>query len=127
MARKNRKEKADSRRFINTLAAVFIGAILAFPLFTPFNQVMLILPVMLLLQDWKALPRFSRIVFTGAVSWPWIVSAILLFFPPQLNPPSQLPMRLSFLVSFTPLALALVLMTRSNSPSQLGNRVFETS
>ena len=127
MARKNRKEKADSRQFINTLATVFIGAILAFPLFTPFNQVMLILPVMLLLQDWKALPRFSRIVFTGAVSWPWIVSAILLFFKPQLNPPSQLPMRLSFLVSFTPLALALVLMTRSNSPSQLGNRVFETS
>jgi hypothetical protein len=110
----NRTETADSRRFINILSGFFIASTLAFPLFTPLNQVLLILPAMLVLRDWRALPRFSRIVFTVAVSWPWIVSAVLIFFPPQLDSPNQPLLRLSFLVSFFPLFLLLVLMTRSS-------------
>jgi hypothetical protein len=109
---RSRKETGDSPQFASILAAFFIGAILVFPLFTPFNQVMLILPAMLLLQDWKALPRFSRLVFVVSVSWPWIVSLFLLLFPPRLKSLSQFPLLPSFLVSFFPIILPLLLMTR---------------
>jgi hypothetical protein len=108
----NRKEPADSRQFVSTFAAFLMGTILAFPLFTPFNQVMLILPAMLLLHDWNALPRFSRVVFAVCVTWPWITSIALLFFQPRLNSPSQLPLLPSVLTPFFPLLLPLLLMTR---------------
>jgi hypothetical protein len=88
-----------------------MGAILAFPLLTPFNQVMLIFPVMLVLHNWKALPRFPRVVFIVIMSWPAIISSTLLLFPPRLHSPSQLPLLPSFLVSFFPLILPLLLMT----------------
>jgi hypothetical protein len=116
---RNRKAAGDSRQFTSTLAAFLMGAILAFPLFTPFNQVLLILPAMLVLQDWTALPLFSRVVFIVTISWPWIISAVLLLFPPQVHSPSQLPVLPSFMTSFIPLILPLVLMTRR---SNLGER-----
>jgi hypothetical protein len=117
---RNRRQTADSREFITVFAAFLMGTMLAFPLFTPFNQVLLILPAMLLIRDWKSLPRFSRMVFIALVSWPWICSAVLLIFPPQLDSPNQMPLLPSFLVSFFPLFLPLVLMTRRNdAASQL--------
>ena len=109
----NRKAAADSRQFASILAMFFMCALLAFPLFTPFNQVLLILPVLLLLYDWKTLPRISRLVFIVLVSWPSIVSLALLRFPPNTNSPGQLPLLPSLLVPFTPFILPLLLMTRT--------------
>jgi hypothetical protein len=99
-----------------------MGTILAFPLFTPFNQVMLILPTMLLLHDWKTLPKFSRVVFVVTVTWPWITSLVLLLSPPRLNSPNQLPLLPAFLTPFFPLFLPLLLMTRREDATlpQLG-------
>ena len=122
LAWRNRREAGDSRQFTSIFAAFLMGAILAFPLFTPFNQVLLILPAMLILHDWKTLPKFSRLVFIVSVSWPWIISSVLLLFPPRLNSPNQLPLLPSFLVSFFPLFLPLLLMTRRSDTTapQLG-------
>ena len=120
LAWRGRKEAGDSRQFTSIFAAFLMGTILVFPLFTPFNQVMLILPAMLVLHDRRTLPRFSRIVFTVTVSWPWIISGALLLFPPRLNSPNQMPLLPSFLVSFFPLFLPLLLMTRrSDAVSQI--------
>lgn len=117
---RNRRALADSREFTNIFAAFLMGTTLVFPLLTPFNQVLLILPAMLLLQDWKALPRSSRLVFMVTVSWPWITSSVLLLFRPRLDSPNQLPLLPSFLVLFFPLFLPLLLMTRRrDSLSQL--------
>ncbi|MGA8504869.1 MAG: glycosyltransferase family 87 protein [Candidatus Sulfotelmatobacter sp.] len=109
---RNRKDGAGSSQFILTFAAFLAGAILAFPLFTPFNQVMLILPTMLLLRDWKTLPEFSRAIFALSVSWPWITSAVLLLFPLRPDSPSQLPLLPSVLAPFFPLILPLLFMSR---------------
>jgi len=109
-----RKEAAESRRFTTALAAFLMVTALTFPLFIPFNQVLLILPAMLLVQDWSALPRFSRIVFMVCIGWPWIISSVLLPFPPRLDPPNQAPLLPSFLVLFVPVLLPLLLMTRRN-------------
>lgn len=116
---RNRKVPAGSRQFISTFAVFLMVTILAFPLFTPFNQVLLILPALLLLQDWTTLPRPSRLIFIVSMSWPWIVSSVLLLFPPRLDSPNQLPLLPSFLVLFFPLLLPLLLMTRRNPGSQL--------
>lgn len=112
LAWRNRREAADSSEFTTVLAAFFIGTILAFPLFTPFNQVLLILPAMLVLHGWSDLSRLSRLVFVVLVAWPLTISACLLLLPPRLNSASQLPLLPSFLVSFFPLILPLLLMTR---------------
>jgi hypothetical protein len=110
-----RKVLGDSRQFVFTLAVFFMVAILAFPLFTPFNHVLLILPAILLLQDWNSLPRLSRWVFAVILSWPWIFSSVLLLFPPLLNSPKETPLLPSFMVAFFPLILPLLLMTRSRN------------
>jgi hypothetical protein len=122
LAWRNRREAADSRKCIATFATFLMGTILAFPLFTPFNQVMLILPTMLLLHDWKTLPKFSRVVFVVTVTWPWITSLVLLLSPPRLNSPNQLPLLPAFLTPFFPLFLPLLLMTRREDATlpQLG-------
>jgi hypothetical protein len=72
---------------------------------------MLILPTMLLLRDWKTVPKFSRAIFALSVSWPWISSAVLLLFPPRADSPSQLPLLPSLLAPFFPLILPLLFMT----------------
>ncbi|MFZ1007511.1 MAG: glycosyltransferase family 87 protein [Candidatus Sulfotelmatobacter sp.] len=112
VAWRSRKEPAGSRKFTTTFAAFLMGTLLAFPLLTPFNQVMLIFPAMLLLQGWKALPQLFRLVFIVAVSWPWITSSVLLLFPPRLDSPNRLPLLPSLFVLFFPLILPLLLMTR---------------
>jgi uncharacterized membrane protein len=116
---RNRKVGGDSRQFASTLAAFYMGAVAAFPLFTPFNQVMLILPAILLLRDWKTLPGLSRLVFILIIGWPWIASLFLLLFPPRLNSPTQMPLLPSFLVSFVPVMLPLLLMARRGTCADL--------
>jgi hypothetical protein len=110
LAWRNRRATAGSRQFTTVFAAFLAGTILAFPLFTPFNQVLLILPAMLALQDWKILPKLSRGIFVVCVSWPWIVSSVLLLFPPRPDSPSELPLLPLLLVSFFPLFLPPLLM-----------------
>jgi hypothetical protein len=116
---RNRKVAGDSRQFTVLLAAFFMGALLAFPLFTPFNQVLLILPAMLLLHEWRTLRRLSKIVFIVCIGWPWIMSTVLLLFPPHVDSSSQLPLLPSFLVPFMPLILPLLLMTRRSQQTDL--------
>jgi hypothetical protein len=119
LAWRHRRTPPDSRQFAFTFAAFLMGTILVFPLFTPFNQVILILPVMLLLHDWKALSWFARLVLIVFLSWPWFFSVWLLTFPHQLNATKQFPLLPSFLVSFFPLILPLLLMARQNKPIDL--------
>jgi Glycosyltransferase family 87 len=109
---RRRKEAADSPRFVTVYAAFLSGTILAFPLLTSFNQVLLILPTMLVLRDWKTLARFSRIIFMVCVSWLWIISTLLLLFPPQLDSLSEWPLLPLLPVSFFPFLLSVMLITR---------------
>jgi len=94
------------------VAAFLMATVLTFPLFTPFNQALLILPALLVLSEWTALPRLSRLTFVATVSWPWITSVALLLWRPSLNPASQIPLLPAFMASFVPLILPLLLFTR---------------
>jgi hypothetical protein len=112
---RNRKAAGDSPRFNAVFAAFLIAALLTFPLFTPFNQAMLILPALTLVRDWARLPKLARAAFIAIVSWPWFVSLGLLLSRPRLNPESELPLLPSLLVAFVPFILPLLLFCRRDS------------
>jgi len=109
---RNRKVLESSRQFTLVVAAFLMATVLTFPLFTPFNQALLILPALLVLSEWTALPRLSRLTFVATVSWPWITSVALLLWQPSLNLTSQIPLLPAFMASFVPLILPLLLFTR---------------
>ena len=86
-----RKISGESKMFAWVFAAFLMGTVLAFPLFTPFNQALLILPAVLMVREWAAIPQLGRIVFIGFVSWPWIASIAILLLRLPLNPASPIP------------------------------------
>ena len=107
-----RKAEANSREFGYTLALFFVANTLLMPLLTPYNQVFLLLPTLMLLSDWKQLPRLGRAGLAALLEWPWIMQAILLMHPPQINSPNRLPLLPSVLVILFPFLVAWLLMAR---------------
>jgi Glycosyltransferase family 87 len=118
LAWRNRKVDAASPDFIQTLAAFFVAASLVLPLFQPFNQVLLLLPVLMVVRDWDLLPRLGRRSFFIVVAWPWIASLVLLLFPPRVDSTNRLPLLPSVLVLFVPFFLLMLLLTRSEPISE---------
>jgi hypothetical protein len=109
---RHRRVSASAQEFVTVFSAFLIGTLLAFPLFAPFNQILLILPTLLLLYSWETVPKLSRLVFTAAIVWPWVTSSILIIFRPNLHSTSQWPLLPSFVPLFYPLLLPLLLMAR---------------
>jgi hypothetical protein len=112
---RNRKTSGDSREFAWAFSAFLIVAVITFPLFTPFNQALLILPAMLVVREWMRLPRLSQIAFAVVVAWPWITSAILLLAKVSPNPQSWFPLIPAFAASAFPLLLSIILSTTKKS------------
>jgi Glycosyltransferase family 87 len=95
----------DSSEFVETLALFFLVTILVLPLMTPNNQVQMLLPTILVLRDWKRLPRAAWIAFTAVVAWPWLISLLLLVRPPAIESMSRLPLLPSWPVLLVPFLL----------------------
>jgi hypothetical protein len=87
-----RRVEADSTEFEQMLALFFIASTLVLPLLTPFNHVLLLLPVVILLRDWTRMPRLGQAAFAVLATWPWITSLALLAHPPQLDSMTRLPL-----------------------------------
>jgi len=118
LAWRNRKVDAASPDFIQTLSAFFVAASLVLPLFQPFNQVLLLLPVLMVVRDWDLLPPLGRRSFFIVAAWPWIASLVLLLFPPRLDSTNRIPLLPSVLVLFVPFLLLMLLLTRSGPTSE---------
>jgi hypothetical protein len=119
VAWRNRQADAASSEFIRTLVAFFVGTALVLPLLTPFNQVLLLLPVMIIVRGWPALSRIGRGIFSATVAWPWICSLVLLLFHPRLDSPKRVPLLPSALVLFLPFVVSLLplrKLTQTNEP-----------
>lgn len=112
VAWRNRRVAADSPEFVQILALFLLASTLLLPLMTPFNQVLLLLPVMLLLRDWNRLPRLGRSAFTVFAAWPWIASLVLLAHPPQLDSLSHLPLFPAALVLLFPFLVSWLMFVR---------------
>jgi len=116
LTRRNRQADAVSLEFIRTLSAFLIAATLVLPLLTPYNQVLLLLPVLLVLRDWPMLHRLGRRVFAAIVAWPTVASLALLLFPPHLDSTHRVPLVPSAMVLFVPFLLLLLLAGGANEP-----------
>jgi hypothetical protein len=118
LAWRNRQADAVSPEFIQTLAAFFIGATLVLPLLTPFNQVLLLLPALMVFRDWAALPRIGRRVLAVVIAWPTISSVVLLLLHPRLDSTHRVPLLPSAMVLFVPFLLLLLLAATSSRTNE---------
>jgi hypothetical protein len=78
-----RREPAGSAAFSLTLASVLAVTIVVIPTFAPYNQVLLLPGLMLLVRDWRSVTRLgklTRLLYLLAallVVWPWLASLYL--------------------------------------------------
>jgi Glycosyltransferase family 87 len=112
---KHRRQPADSPRFAVMLAAFFLSTTLVMPLLPPFNQVILILPLLLLLREWPTLRSPVRFGLGFCVGWPWIATIAVLLFSHRIHAPSNLALLPSFVTPYVPFILSLLLAARHNS------------
>ena len=110
VAWRNRRAEAFSQEFTYTFVLFLIAAALFLPLLTPFNQVLLLMPALLIIRSWHALPLIGRSVFGIVVAWPWLTSLVLMLLRPPLDSPSRIPLlpaAMSLLLPFVILFLAV--------------------
>jgi hypothetical protein len=109
-----RKVGGDSHNFSWAFASFLMVTVITFPLFTPFNQVLLILPALVVVGEWARLPKVSRLAFAAVICWPWITSFALLLWRIPVNPANRIPLIPAIAASLLPLLLPVVLFMRKS-------------
>ena len=105
-----RKVSADSAGFVYVLALYFTASTLVLPLLVPYNQVLLLLPVLIFVRDWRLLSRAGRIALAAILCWPPLAQIALLIHRPPLRSFGHfplLPSALSLLLPFVTMWLIL--------------------
>jgi len=108
-----RRVTAESTDFVQVLSLFFVASLLVLPLLTPYNQLLLLLPVLTLIRDWAILPRWSQFGLSVLAGFPYVVSAILLIHPPQLDSMQRTPLLPSALLLLVPFFIPVVMFVRS--------------
>jgi hypothetical protein len=111
---RHRTAAADSHVFLRILSLFLIASTLVLPLLPVFNQVLLLLPLMIVFRDWNSMPRLSRSVLAAVLAWPALVSLVLILYRPPISSMRPIPLLPSVLAPFLPFLLA-VLILRSQS------------
>lgn len=125
-----RREPADRAEFGRAIALVMALTVLVVPMYAPYNQVLLLPPVLLLLRDRASFTSRSRGVRFGylaagfALSWQWIaslgLSGIYLFASPEWALSGwKLPFLATFALPILVFALTLFEVQRDESQPQL--------
>jgi len=115
-----RRAAAESPEFAQVLSLFFVTATLVLPLLTPYNQVQLLLPLLMLIHDWRLLPRWDRMGFALFLSWPFMAWVALLAYPPQLDSLRRIPLLPSALLPLTPFLVLWLMFKRSqHAPESL--------
>ena len=110
---KNRKAAGDSPQFIMVLATFLIASLLTMPLYPLFNQLLLVLPVVIILRDWASLRLPARYTFIAILAWPSITSlALLLLFSRSSYPSGLMPLLPPVGALILPFILPLLLVSR---------------
>jgi len=88
---KLRREPADSGPFAFTLALVLAATVVVIPMISPYNQLLLLPALFLLVRNWNAfwnkdlLAKSACVITSAVLFWPWIatlyLSAEVLFRP----------------------------------------------
>ena len=102
---------AQAPEFVQVLSLFFITATLVLPLLTPYNQVLLMLPLLILIRDWGKLPRWDRVGFALFLAWPFLAAAGLLLFPPPVQSLHRTALLPSALLPLTPFLFFWLMFT----------------
>jgi hypothetical protein len=106
---RNRGAEAASPRFNRTLVAFLVCGSLILPQVAEYNQVLLLLPVLIIARDWKRYPVTLRRAVTLLVPWLWLIYPALLLFRLPINSTARFPLLPSALALFLPFLLLAVL------------------
>jgi hypothetical protein len=110
---RHRKTTGHSQQFPLVLAAFLISSLLTMPLYPLFNQLLLILPVIIVLRDWDSLRPPARYAFIAILAWPSIISlALLLLFSGRSYPSGLMPLLPAVAALILPFVLPLLLVSR---------------
>ena len=104
-----------SNAFCRMLALFLAATLLVLPLLTPYNQALLLLPLLILLRDWEVLPVWSRVAFSAMIAWPWTVQVAMLIHPPAVESMSRFPLLPSVLVLLFPFVIPVLMYLREDS------------
>ena len=115
-----REAGSDSPDFFQVLALFCVVETLVLPLLAPYNQVLLLLPVMILIRDWNTIPRWTRSGFALLVAWPTVVSAVMLIRPPQIDSLLRTPLLPSALLLLLPFLVIWTMFARRSQSSLPG-------
>jgi hypothetical protein len=116
----NRHKDVASPEFLKILMAALIGEALVLPILTPYNQMLLLLPSLLIVRDWASLPRIPRRILASLLAWPYFCSAALLLHRPDINSDSRVPLLPSAVVLLVPyFVLLLFAVLRGDGRPQL--------
>ena len=110
---KQRRVTAVSSDFVQILSLFFVTSLLVLPLLTPYNQVLLLLPVLTLIRDWTSLPRWAQAGLLLLAGFPYVISAVLLIRRPQLDSMQRTPLLPSAILLVVPFFIAIVMFVRS--------------
>ncbi len=112
---KQRRTHAETPEFWQTLSLFFIGATAVMPLLPPYNQVLLLLPLLSIIPQWDALPRWARTGFGFSLAWPSLVMIAMLLYPPNLQSLGRTPLLPSVLLPLIPFVVLWITFILSRS------------
>ena len=104
------KVSAQYDEFVYVIALYFTASTLVLPLLVPYNQILLLLPLLIFVREWHLISRSGRIALATILCWPAVASLALLIHRPPLrsfNHWPLLPSALSLLLPFVTLWLVL--------------------
>jgi hypothetical protein len=116
---RSRHSSAESSEYIQALAASMLVALLVLPILPSFNQVLLLLPVMMMIRDYSVLHRVVRWSLTIFLALPWVARLILLFLHPPVDSMNKIPLLPSAIAVLVPVVLPLVLAAQQSRGSTM--------
>lgn len=115
---RRRRVRADSGEFLQIVSWFFVTATLVLPLLTPYNQVLLLLPILILIREWVRLPRWERLGFALFLAWPLVAMVVMLVLPPQLDSMRRTPLLPSAALPLFPFLVGWLTFTRSQQEAR---------
>ena len=92
VACRRRQSAGNSDDFVTVLSFFLMTTCLVLPIIAPYNHVLLILPAIMIFQQWNVLPRWGRGILSILIAWPWVAQAVLLIHPPSTESLVQTPL-----------------------------------
>ena len=114
-----RAVKQDSQEFLDVMNLFLLASTLFLPLLTPYNQALLVLPVLMLIRDWTRLSKLAKAALIAVFVWPQIIAVILLLHRPNLQSMNRTPLLPSAFVILIPFLVGWLMFARQSRAGEV--------